>query len=283
MTTRTRHPLPRIEVVVPVYNEAATLDRQIRTLHAFLRHELPFDWQITIADNASVDDTPAIATGLAHALPRTSHLRLEQQGRGRALKAAWSASDADVLAYMDVDLSTDLRAVLPLVAAIASGHSELAIGTRLHRNATVTRGAKRELISRGYNAILRTALHARFSDAQCGFKAIRRDAAHELLPQVIDDGWFFDTELLVLAQRRGYRIAEIPVDWVDDPDSRVDIVRTAITDLKGVARILRPAPGSPSYATLRLASPTPTPGLRDETIRLRPPFFAASSAMSAHR
>jgi putative flippase GtrA len=138
---------------------------------------------------------------------------------------------------MDVDLSTDLRALLPLVAPLISGHSDVAIGTRLSRAARVRRGPKRELISRSYNLLLRTFLRARFSDAQCGFKAIRTEVAKRLLPTIVDEGWFFDTELLVLAQREGLRIHEVPVDWVDDPDSRVDIVQTALDDLRGVFRL----------------------------------------------
>ena len=165
-------------------------------------------------------------------------MHLAQKGRGRALAAVWSASDAPVLAYMDVDLSTDLGGLLPLVAPLISGHSDVAIGSRLARGARVVRGPKREFISRCYNLILRTVLGVRFSDAQCGFKAVRRDAAQQLLPLVEDTGWFFDTELLVLAERAGLRIHEVPVDWVDDPDSRVDIVATAVADLKGVARVL---------------------------------------------
>src|SRR5690606_24325909 len=166
----------------------------------------------------------------------------------------WAASDAPVLAYMDVDLSTDLNALLPLVAPLISGHSDLAIGSRLSRSARVVRGAKRELISRGYNLILRGSLQARFSDAQCGFKAIRRDVARVLLPLVEDSGWFFDTELLVLAERAGLRIHEVPVDWVDDPDSTVHIVRTATDDLKGVWRVGR-APATGSLPLDRLARP----------------------------
>jgi putative flippase GtrA len=140
---------------------------------------------------------------------------------------------------MDVDLSTDLAALLPLVAPLLSGHSDVAIGTRLTRSARVVRGPKRELISRGYNLLLRTTLRARFSDAQCGFKAMRAECARALLPHVFDTAWFFDTELLVLAERSGLRIAEVPVDWVDDPDSRVDIVATAVADLKGMTRVGR--------------------------------------------
>ena len=195
-----------------------------------------------IADNASVDATPEIARRLALTLPSVRHLRLEQKGRGRALRAAWSASPAKVVCYMDVDLSTDLRGLLPLVAPLMSGHSDLAIGTRLAHGSRVVRGPKREFISRSYNRILRTTLRARFSDAQCGFKAVRRDVLDGLLDDVRDEGWFFDTELLVLAQRRGLRTHEVPVDWVDDPDSRVDLFRTAITDLRGVARLLVAGP-----------------------------------------
>jgi glycosyltransferase involved in cell wall biosynthesis len=229
---------PRVDVVVPVFNEERVLGQSIHRLHRFLSGGLPFAWRIVIADNASTDRTPEIAAALAGELTGVELLRLPRKGRGRALRAAWSASDADVVAYMDVDLSTDLRALLPLVAPLVSGHSDVAIGTRLAHGSQVVRGAKRELISRSYNGILRLALRARFSDAQCGFKAVRGDVARRLLPDVRDDGWFFDTELLMLAQRAGMRIHEVPVDWVDDPDSRVAIVRTDVDDLKGVARLL---------------------------------------------
>ncbi|MCG5457068.1 glycosyltransferase family 2 protein [Micromonospora sp. PSH03] len=228
-----------LDVVIPVYNEEVDLGPCVRRLHAHLSANFPYPFQITIADNASVDDTLKVADGLAGELPGVEVLHLDAKGRGRALSAAWSASSAPVLAYMDVDLSTDLAALLPLVAPLISGHSDLAIGTRLARTSRVVRGAKREVISRAYNLLLRGALAARFSDAQCGFKAIRADVAVELLPLVRDTGWFFDTELLVLAQRAGLRIHEVPVDWVDDPDSRVDIVATALADLRGVGRLGR--------------------------------------------
>ena len=233
---------PLVDIVVPVYNEQAGLERSIRRLHRFLSSNMPFAWRIVIADNASTDATLTIARSLSFELSRTRVVHLPAKGRGRALRTAWSQSGADVLCYMDVDLSTDLRALLPLVAALVSGHSDVAIGTRLHRGSRVVRGRKRDVISRGYNRLLRLVLGARFSDAQCGFKAIRADVAAMLLPAVQDDGWFFDTELLVLAQRRGLRIHEVPVDWVDDPDSRVDIISTALADLRGVARLLLQAP-----------------------------------------
>src|SRR6516225_9151909 len=230
---------PAVEIVVPVLDEAATLERNIRRLDAYLRDSFPLTARITIADNGSTDGTWQLATALASELGAVRAIRLEERGRGRALNAVWSGSDAQVLAYMDVDLSTALAALLPLVAPLLSGHSDLAIGSRLARGAQVVRGTKRQLISRSYNAILHVVLGARFSDAQCGFKAIRADRARELLPLVRDRAWFFDTELLVLAQRAGLRIHEVPVDWTDDPDSRVAIVSTAIADLKGVARLLR--------------------------------------------
>jgi glycosyltransferase involved in cell wall biosynthesis len=228
---------PDVEIVVPVYNEQAGLERSVRSLHRYLRAQFPFTWRIVIADNASTDATPAIAEALTRELRGVEVVHAPRKGRGLALREAWSRSEAQVVCYMDVDLSTDLRALLPLVAPLLSGHSDLAIGTRLARGARVVRGPKRELISRAYNRILRTVLRARFSDAQCGFKAVRGEVAHELLDDVRDDSWFFDTELLVLAQRRGLRIHEVPVDWVDDPDSRVAIVRTAVDDLRGVARL----------------------------------------------
>jgi putative flippase GtrA len=231
-----------VDVVVPVYNEEAGLERGIRRLHRVLRDSFPFSWRIVIADNASTDATPALAAALAEELPGVEVLRLERKGRGRALRAAWSASGARVVVYMDVDLSTDLRALLPLVAPLLSGHSDVAIGTRLAHGARVVRGPKRELISRSYNRLLHVALRARFSDAQCGFKAVRGDVIGPLLDEVRDDGWFFDTELLVRAQRRGLRIHEVPVDWVDDPDSRVDIVATALADLRGVGRLIADGP-----------------------------------------
>ncbi|MGW0162480.1 glycosyltransferase [Mycobacterium sp. NPDC003323] len=230
---------PVVDIVVPVYNEQAALKNSVRRLHRHLQESFTFAVRITIADNASTDGTPRIAADLAADLPGVRVVRLDEKGRGRALHHVWSLSDAPVLAYMDVDLSTDLAALAPLIAPLISGHSDLAIGTRLARSSRVVRGAKREFISRCYNLILKSTLHARFSDAQCGFKAIRADVARELLPYVTDTGWFFDTELLVLAERSGLRIHEVPVDWVDDPDSRVDIVATAKADLLGIGRLLR--------------------------------------------
>jgi len=228
-----------LDVVVPVYNEEVDLEPCVRRLHAYLRDTFPYPARITVADNASTDRTAEIADALAAQLPGVAVLRLDRKGRGGALHRAWTESRAPVLAYLDVDLSTDLAALLPLVAPLISGHSDLAIGSRLRRGARVVRGAQREVISRGYNLLLRGTLAARFSDAQCGFKAIRRDVARQLLPLVRDTGWFFDTELLVLAERAGLRIHEVPVDWVDDPDSRVELLPTILADLRGIVRLGR--------------------------------------------
>ncbi|MGO8895475.1 MAG: glycosyltransferase [Streptosporangiaceae bacterium] len=227
----------QVDIVVPVRNEERDLAPSVRRLVSYLRECFPFSARVTIADNGSTDATWAIASRLARDLPEVRAIHMDLPGRGRALRAIWSESEAKVLAYMDVDLSTDLNALLPLVAPLLSGHSDLAIGTRLARGSRVIRGPKRELISRSYNLLLRTLMGARFSDAQCGFKAIRRDQARALLPLTQDTGWFFDTELLVLAERAGLRIHEIPVDWVDDLDSRVDIIATALADLRGMSRL----------------------------------------------
>ncbi|WP_307044279.1 bifunctional glycosyltransferase family 2/GtrA family protein [Streptomyces achromogenes] len=243
---------PVLDVVIPVFNEEKDLQPCVQRLHDHLTRTFPYSFRITIADNASTDATPSVARRLTARIPEVRNFRLEQKGRGRALRTVWSASDAPILAYMDVDLSTDLNALLPLVAPLISGHSDLAIGSRLAHDSRVVRGPKREFISRAYNLILRGSLQARFSDAQCGFKAIRRDVAQILLPLVEDTGWFFDTEMLVLAERAGLRIHEVPVDWVDDPDSTVHIVKTATDDLKGVWRVGRAlATGSLSLDRLR--------------------------------
>ncbi|MFE3260510.1 glycosyltransferase [Nocardia sp. NPDC059091] len=230
---------PVVDVVVPVYNEEVDLGPCVRRLHAFLTLNFPFTARITIADNASTDNTLEVARQLADQMDGVRVVHLDRKGRGRALREVWQASDAQVVAYMDVDLSTDLNALLPLVAPLVSGHSDVAIGTRLASSSRVVRGPKREIISRCYNLILRASLQAKFSDAQCGFKAMRGDVAKLVLPLVEDGEWFFDTELLVLAERIGLRIHEVPVDWIDDPDSRVDIIDTARKDLLGVWRVGR--------------------------------------------
>jgi glycosyltransferase involved in cell wall biosynthesis len=225
-----------LEIVIPVHNEEATLAANVGRLRAFLEARAPYPWRITVADNASTDGTLAVAERLA-ADSRIWVRNLGQKGRGRALKDAWLASDAAIVAYMDVDLSTNLDALPRLIAPLAAGAADVGIGSRLTKGAVVTRQWKREALSRGYNALIRAAFRNRFSDSQCGFKALTRAAACALFPNVEDDAWFFDTELLLLAEQRGYRIHEVPVEWVEDLDSRVDIAQTVLQDLRGLWRL----------------------------------------------
>ncbi len=231
--------LQAVEVVVPVYNEERTLAPNTELLLAYLRDEFPFPFGVVIADNASTDATLAVAKELAVEHGEVSAIHVPRKGRGLALRTAWLSSQADVVAYMDVDLSTNLTSLLPLVAPLLSGHSEVSIGTRLGHGAHIRRQPRREFLSRGYNALIHTGFGAGFTDAQCGFKAVRADVARKLVPLVVDDGWFFDTELLLLAERNGLRIHEVPVDWVEDLDSRVDLASTIADDLKGLWRMRR--------------------------------------------
>ncbi len=267
---------PQVEIVVPVRNEERDLGPSVRRLVAYLRESFPCTARVTVADNGSTDGTWAVARSLADTFSEVRAVHLDLPGRGRALRAIWSVSDAEVLAYMDVDLSTDLNALLPLVAPLLSGHSDVAIGSRLARGSRVVRGAKRELISRSYNLLLRAALGVRFSDAQCGFKAIRASSARALLPLVTDTSWFFDTELLVLAERAGLRIHEVPVDWIDDADSRVDIVSTALGDLRGMARVgWGLTRGTLRVPVLRQSGPPGVPGGAARGLAWQLPRFVA--------
>jgi putative flippase GtrA len=273
---------PVLDIVIPVYDEERDLEPCVRTLAARLE-TLPFTATITVVDNASRDGTWDVAVRLAAELSGVRALRLRDKGRGRALRAAWSTSPAQVLAYTDVDLSTDLAALLPLVAPLVSGHSDVAIGSRLAHGARIVRGPRREALSRGYNLLLRTALQVGFSDAQCGFKAVRADVARALLPLVRDEEWFFDTELLVLAERSGLRIHEVPVDWHDDPDSRVDIGSTVAADLRGVWRLLRPGPAGSTRneertSRLTAAGRDPGPQLVQQLFRFAGVGVASTAA-----
>ena len=232
-----------VDVVIPVLNEQSQLESSVETLRSYLASRLRHRWRVVIADNASTDDTPAIGRTLADRYDDVSYLRLEQRGRGRALRTAWMASDADIVSYMDVDLSTNLEAFPPLIESLVNGGYDVAIGSRLIRGASVERQWKREIISRVYNfMILALFPRRRFSDAQCGFKALTRRAASEVVPLVADQAWFFDSELLLRAEARGYRIFEVPVGWIEDLDTRVKIVSTAWEDMKGLVRVrLTPA------------------------------------------
>ncbi len=247
----------QVEVVFPAYNEAPNLEASVRRLRRYLDDSFPFRTVVTIVDNGSTDDTPLVARRLASTLSGVRALTLARKGRGHALRTAWSASEADVVAYMDVDLSTSLSGLLPLVGSVVSGHSDLAVGTRLAPGSQVERGPKRELISRAYSHLVRFCLRSHVSDFQCGFKAIRRTCALEILPLIEDDGWFFDTELIVTAERLGLRVSETPVDWSDDPDSSVHLLHTALEDLRGIWRMSWSRRLGHSPSTHAPAPPTP--------------------------
>jgi len=227
-----------INVTVPVYNEEQVLAASVAKIAAML-NKCGYRYEIVIANNASTDRTLPLANSIAAESNAVRVLHLEEKGRGRAVKAAWRQSSADILSYMDVDLSTDLAAFPLLIEPLLTGRFDLAVGSRLLDKSLTRRGVKREFISRSYNLLVKAMFRTRFSDAQCGFKAVTRAAAADLLPLVEDDNWFMDSELLILAERLGYRIFDLPVRWVDDPDSRVQLWSTALQDIGGLIRVYR--------------------------------------------
>ena len=229
-----------VDLVIPCYNEAHVIADSVRSTLSFLGEHPEHEWRIVVADNASTDGTLDAARELEAAHPGlVAALHIPVKGRGLALRNAWLTSDAEVCAYMDVDLSTDLKHLPELIDPLAANEADLSFGTRLDPRSETVRGWRREFTSRAYVFILRWFGGLKVSDAQCGFKAIRTDAARALLPVVEDTGWFFDSELLLIAQQNGYRLREVPVKWTDDPDSRVNIIKTATDDLKGLWRLRR--------------------------------------------
>lgn len=233
-----------VDITIPVLNEERTIESSLATLVSHLSADCPYDWCITVVDNGSTDRTWFLANSFAAKNPLIRTIRLDRRGRGGALKAAWSTSTADVVAYMDVDLSTGLESLQPLLEPIVRGETDVSIGSRLAAGARIERSLQREIISRIYNVIARSFLRYNVRDAQCGFKAIRSSLARDLIPRIEDEGWFFDTELLALAWRGGLRINEVPVRWVEDGDSRVRIVRTALDDLRGIWRLYHRRPNT---------------------------------------
>jgi len=229
-----------LNVSLPVLNEEKDLAKNVPVLMEFLKRWNEIPYEVVIADNGSTDQTAEVARRLAqeHA-PHLRVLQLRERGRGRAVKRAWTESRADIVSYMDIDLSADLECFPMLIHPLLKGTCDLAVGSRLHKDSQTTRGLKREILSKGYNTLTKLLLGAQFSDAQCGFKALSRKAADVLLPLVKDDEWFFDTEMLVIAARRGLRIQDVPIRWVDDPDTRVKVWSTMVKDLKGLARLWR--------------------------------------------
>ena len=233
---RTASPV-HVDVVIPVLNEAHVLEQSVATVRAFLTANAPWRWRVLIVDNGSTDGTDGVGRRLEATHADVRFLQLPQRGRGRALRYAWTQSDADIVCYTDVDLSTELAALPQLVHAILEEGYDLGTGSRLLPQSETVRSAKREIISRIYNRFIKAVLWTSFSDAQCGFKVVSRRVVQEIVPKIGDQGWFFDTELLVLAEKRGYRIKDLPVRWVEDDDSRVKILRTAWEDIKGVFRL----------------------------------------------
>ncbi len=233
-----------VEITIPVYNEEAELQKNIATLSSFCeKHLQKYAWHITIADNASIDNTPIIAATIAKKNPKISLLRLEQKGRGRAVKRAWSESRSDICVYMDLDLSTDLLHLPKLLFALENGY-DIAIGSRLAKGAIVEgRSMLREITSRTLNFIFISLLfRTHFTDAQCGFKAVTKRVVEELIPKIKDNDWFFDGELLIVAEKSKYKIFEEPVHWVDNPGSTVRLISTIFGDINAIWRLLRTHP-----------------------------------------
>lgn len=227
-----------LSVVVPVYNEEKDIPRTIPLLYRHLTKNFRnYDWELVIVDNGpSRDQTSEVSKKLVKKYKRLKYVCRPKPGRGGALKETWLKSKSDFLVYMDVDLSSDLSYLSGLVAALES--ADIAIGSRLARGAKVYgRTLTREIISRSYNILIKIFFWTSFADAQCGFKAITREVAHKLLPHIIDTKWFFDSELLIVAEKAGYRIREIPIVWRDDPASTVKVAKTAWGDIEGLCRI----------------------------------------------
>jgi glycosyltransferase involved in cell wall biosynthesis len=233
-----------VEITIPVYNEETELEKNILKLADFCEKNLTkYDWNITIADNASSDNTPIIAANLSKANSRIQLFRLEEKGRGRAVKRAWSNSQSDYCAYMDLDLSTDLRHLPNILAALDNGY-DIAIGSRLAKGSKVEgRTLIREITSRTLNFFfIQFWFRTHFTDAQCGFKAVTKKVVNELIPRIKDNDWFFDGELLIVGEKSGYKIYEEPVHWVDNPGSTVRLVSTIWGDIKVMWRLLRSRP-----------------------------------------
>lgn len=233
-----------VEIVVPVYNEEKQLEESFSTLADYTKSPecAPYRITLTIADNASTDSTPRIGRALEKREKNIKYLRIDKKGRGEALLTAWKGSQAQILAYMDVDLSSDLSSLVKLLQAISQG-ADIAIGSRLAKGARVEgRTLVREVMSRGYNLLIRLLFRVEFKDAQCGFKAISKRAFRALAPLIQNRNWFFDSEMLIIASRAGMKIVEVPISWKDDPTSTVKIAKTAKEDILGLLSLIRTQP-----------------------------------------
>lgn len=230
-----------VDLVIPVYNEQSVLEQSVHALASRMSEQADFPWRIVVVNNGSVDGTREIGERLATQFEWFQFMHLDQKGRGRALSATWMHTDAEFSLYMDVDLSTDLSAVSEAVDVLRNG-ADLVSGSRLDSRSKITRCLKREVLSQGYSRLVHWVLRTRsFDDAQCGFKGVRISTIRPLLPLVQNQNWFFDTELLVLSEYAGLVVKTIPVAWVEDLDTRVNIPKTVYEDLKGLARLRRTA------------------------------------------
>ncbi|WP_054112469.1 glycosyltransferase [Marinagarivorans algicola] len=230
-----------IEITIPVLNEEETLLAQIETIIQYLsvNDVAPgYSLSLVIADNGSTDGTQDIAVDLAKKYTCVKYIRLEERGVGRALKASWTQSCADIVGYMDLDLATDLKHLKVAFASFDNG-SELVTGSRLARGAKVIgRTPLRSFTSRVFNLIVQTWFGSSFSDGMCGFKFLKRNILASLMAGgAKSDGWFFATELLVVADALKLSIKDLPVEWTDDPNSKVKITKLTVEYLKAMKRL----------------------------------------------
>jgi len=216
-----------VSVVLPAYNEADTIERTVETTLATLEKCLPpGSFEVIVAEDGCEDRTPEIADRLAAEDDRVRHVHSDQRlGRGGALRRAFRAAAGDTLVYFDTDLATDMRHLEQLVESVRSGEYDVATGSRWIPGQEVDRPPRRGIPSRGFNFLVRTFLRSGLRDHQCGFKAFDRETLFDIVEDVEDEHWFWDTEVLVRAQRRGYRVREFPVEWEPKDDTTVDLVR----------------------------------------------------------
>lgn len=230
----------KLDVVLPVLNEFVDLPKNLPILHAFLsKHMAEYEWNIVIVDNGSSARAKQQSSKLAKKYTKVRSVSVHPKGRGRALKYTWMHSSADILCYMDIDLSSQLEFLPELIDSVSKKGFDIAIGSRNSPGSKVIgRKLIREISSKGYALLIRlTFLHTHIPDAQCGFKAISREIAQKIVPRIKDNAWFFDSELLICSEKRGYKIKVVPIEWHDDPNSTVKVLKTAWEDIKGLVRI----------------------------------------------
>lgn len=234
--------MKKILIVLPVYNEEIILEQNTLKVLNFCQEKFKnYDWQILIADNGSTDQTPRIAKKISEQNEKVKYFHILEKGRGFALKKAWSDEyPADFYAYMDIDLSSDLNTLPALIKDLENNY-QLSTGSRLKSGHKTQRSFVRELMSRVYNLLLKIFFKPSFQDAQCGFKAITKEVTEKILPQIKNNNWFFDTEMFVLAEKIGYQIKEIPIEWLEKRQvkrkSTVKILSTVWEDIKGMIEL----------------------------------------------